>query len=335
MVLEDTGCGGVLYDIGRVCVRSNEILIKGNADGSTSFLMLPITFLNDDKLRLSKAAVGIFAVAILTAGFSFTGLLTVTVRNPFFQADSLFMPALISCALGLLTIFYNFLINTRYVWNTPAFLLVTAAALSTLVYGALLLYTHRRINKLRDRGNNIQRISQLQRENSSCADHIVDRSTNSERTLYQDPQFYDNYVRNMFPTSAHAPSQPAGGYDPTSITEEEMQRQQMLMLLLQKDHSPSPDPASGGTYRIDWQGRDEDEAVPRHGYYAPQHAPRPSMGSIQRHLSRQSLQPWDGVWRSPAPMQRGRASQLQLQENVRPMSPEERERRRRQIEMGH
>ena len=308
----------------------------------TSFLMLPITFLQDDKLRLGKAGVGIFAVAILTAGFSFTGLLTFAVRNPLFQADSLFLPALTSCALGLLTIFYNFLVNKRYVWNTPALLLVAAAALSTLVYGALLLYTHRRISKLRDRGKSLQRISQLQRDNSpggaSGGNHSMDHSVNSERTLYQDPQFYDNYVRNMFPTSAHAPSQPAEGYDPNSITEEEMQRQQMLMLLLAKDHSPSPDPsaAGGSTYRIDWQGRDEDDAAaPRHGYYAPQHAPRPSMGSIQRHLSRQSLQPWDGVWRSPAPMQRGRASQLQQQERVRPMSPEERERRRRQIEMGH
>lgn len=294
--------------------------------------MLPITFLEDDKLRLNKTAVGIFAVAILTAGFSLTGLMTFAVRNPLFQADSLFMPSLIACVLGLLTIGYNFLISTRYVWNTPAFLLIAAAAVGSVVYGALLLYTHRRVTKMRSRGKNIQRISALQRENS------VKHSINSERTLYQDAQYYDNYVRNMFPTSAHAPSQPAEGYDPNSITEEEMQRQQMLMLLLQRNPSPSQDP-SGGTYRIDWQGRDEELAsspAPHHSHFAPPQHPS-AMSSLSRHLSGQSLQPWDGVWRSPAPMQRGRGpgpAQEYQYRGSRPRSATEREQRRREIELG-
>lgn len=312
--------------------------------------MLPITFLEDSKLRLSQVAVGIFAVAILTAGFCFTGLLTFAVRNPLFQADSLFLPALTSSVLGLLTIFYDFLISTRYVWNIPAVLLVVAAAVASLVYGALFLHTHRRLARLRSRGKNIQRISQLHRTDTgtSSSAHLAPHarsltslgtaSTGPERTLYQDPQYYDNYVRNMFPASAHAPSPPAEGYDPDCITEEEMQRQQMLMLLLQRpEHEPSPGPAAaaGGTYRIDWQGRDEEDAAPRHGFYAPQ--PQP-MASVSRQWSGQGgLQPWDGVWRAPAPMQRGRGSVLAREEGGgrgRPVSPAERERRRRQIEMG-
>ena len=294
--------------------------------------MLPATFDSDPQFRVSKSVLGIFAVAILTAGFSFTGLLSFAVRNPLFHADAIFLPSLASCAIGLLTIFYDFLTSSRYVWNTPALLLIIAASLSTIVYGALLVYTYRKISIVRSHRPPVGMQSVPLRQNSMS----------SERALWQDPGYYENYVRNMFPTSTHQPSQ-TNGFDPSYITEEEMQRQQMLMLLLHKEQSPTPDPTQS-TFRIDWQGQEQDDLQPAHGYYAPQpnsgYPPSSAypMSALSRRFTNEQLQqPWDGVWRgpAPAPMQvpgRGRAPIEQW--SARATSRDRREERRREIELG-
>lgn len=297
--------------------------------------MLPATFDNDPKFRVSASVIGIFAVAILAAGFSLTGLLTFAVRNPIFQADAIFLPSLTSCALGILTIFYDFLISSRYVWNTPALLLVIAASLSTIVYSALLLYTQRKIGKLRSRGP-----SMLQDRETSIA------SDNGNH--WQDAAYYENYIRNMFPASAHQETLPlnSGVYDLNSITEEEMQRQQMLMLLLHREPVLNSHP-SHSTFQLDWQGQDQDDLPPAHGYYAPgqlSNSTTPSsaypLTGITRQWTDQDLQrPWDGVWRGPGPAPapvlnpgRGRPS---IQEwSTRETSRERREERRREIEQG-
>lgn len=292
------------------------------------YLMLPATFDTDPLLRVSKSVLGIFAVALLTAGFSFTGLLSFAVRNPLFQADAIFLPSLMSCALGLLTIFYDFLISSRYVWNTPALLLTIAASVSIIVYGALLIYTHRKISAAKSHA--IPGISMPMRPTSMS----------SAGGAWQNSSYYENYNRNMYPTSSHEP-QPMG-YDPNSITEEEMQRQQMLMLLLQKEQAPTPDP-SQSTFRIDWQGQEPDDAPP-HGYYAPQpqtaypqSAYPPTAYPPQSGVSRQwtaELRPWDGVWRGPsAPSVRGRVPSA-IDQWQRASSREMRDERRREIEMG-
>ncbi|KAK4542688.1 hypothetical protein LTR36_006260 [Oleoguttula mirabilis] len=290
------------------------------------YLMLPATFDNDPLLRVSKSVVGIFAVALLTAGFSFTALLCFAVRNPLFQADAIFLPSLTSCALGLLTVFYDFLISSRYIWNTPALLLTIAASLSTIVYGALLIYTLRKIGVVKAGAPGI---------------NVPMRPVSMSSTggTWQDSGYYENYVRNMYPASAHQP-QPMG-YDPNAITEEEMQRQQMLMLLLQKEQPPTPDP-SQSTFRIDWQGQEQDDAPP-HGYYAPQTAYPPQSAypqtayTPQTGISRQwtaELPPWDRVWRGPQPPPaRGRVSSS-VEQWQRATSGERREERRREIEMG-
>ena len=147
----------------------------------------------------------------------------------------------------------------------------------------------------------------------------------SQTALTQEQTYYANYNQNMFPSaySRGPPVVPPTGYDPDSITEEEMQRQQMLMLLLTREHpSTSPDPTSS-TYNIDWQGRDdEDIATPSNGWYAPPSgAPSsaypptayPSPGITRQNTD---LRPWDGVWR----------------EVRRPSSQDLREARRREIE---
>lgn len=282
--------------------------------------MLPATFERDPDLRVGQAVVGIFAVALLTAGFSFTALLCFAVRNPLFQADNVFLPAFTSCALGLLTVFYNFLIYNRYYWNTPALLVTVAAAISTIVYGGLLIWTQRKVGFVKTRIQHNLPVPMVQMGRSAGAE-------NSQTALTQEQTYYANYNQNMFPSAYRGPpTVPPTGYDPDSITEEEMQRQQMLMLLLTREHpSTSPDPTSS-TYQIDWQGReDEDVATPANGWYAPPHSGAPSSAypqtaypspGITRQSTQQDLRPWDGVWR----------------EVRRPGSQDLRDARRREIE---
>lgn len=286
--------------------------------------MLPATFEKDPKsqLRVSQAVVGIFAVALLTAGFSLSGLLCFAVRNPLFQADAVFLPALTSCALGLLTVLYDFIVFSRYTWNTPALLVTVAAAVSTIVYGGLFIWTQRRIANVKSSN----RPSGLQ----SMPIQLTQQQRDSEATLWQDQSYYENYNRNMFPT-AHRPTQqqpqPVAGYDPNNITEEEMQRQQMLMLLLANDQPSTPDPTQS-TFHIDWQGRDEDDGRHESGLYTPQSAyPQtayPGPSPLMRQMTHE-LRPWDGVWRMPAAVRNG---------IPRPTSRESREVRRQEIEQG-
>ena len=292
--------------------------------------MLPNTFIADHKLRASQAFIGIFAVVILTAGFTITALLTCTVRNPLFQADVIFLPSLMSCGVGLLTVFYSFLINSRYVWNTAAILTTVAASVSTVVYATVLLRTHRK-SKTRIANNPAPSMQSVPLRAESIA------STTGGTSLWQDPAYYENYVRNMFPTSAHPPAA-VHGYDASLITEEEMTRQQMLMLLLPREQRPdrnTPNP-SESTFRIEWQGQDQEELQPAHGFYAQASASTPGSAYPLTAISRQftnELRPWDGVWRGPAQVQgRGRTDVETL--NARSSSQERREQRRREIEMG-
>jgi hypothetical protein len=301
----------------RIVALGSSLIVLGG------FLMLPVTFETNAQLRISKSALGVFAVALLAAGFSFTALLCFAVRNPLFQADAVFLPALTSCAIGLLTVFYDFLISSKYTWNTPALLVTVAAALSTIVYGGLLIYAHRRIGLIKARGSSMP---------------LRPQSFGSSTGPWQEPTYYENYNRNMFPTSVREPT--SMGYDPNQITEEEMQRQQMLMLLLHKEQPPTPDP-SQSTFHIDWQGQEQEDGPPANGYYAPQpqtayppQSAHPETAFPQSGISRQwtgELRPWDGVWRGPP--QRGRASSS-IQAWERAASRERREERRREIEAG-
>ncbi|KAK5128180.1 hypothetical protein LTR08_004084 [Meristemomyces frigidus] len=308
----------------RMVAVGSSIMILGG------YLMLPATFDHDPLLRVSKSVLGICAVALLTAGFSFTALLCFAVRNPLFQAESVFLPSLISCTLGLFTVFYDFLISSRFVWNTPALLLTIAASISTVVYGGLLIFTHRKANAVNTRPSSISVPLRPTRP----------MSMNSASGAWQDSGYYENYLRNMYPASAHQP-QPMG-YDPNSITEEEMQRQQMLMLLLHKEQPATPDP-SQSTFHIDWQGGQEPDDAPPHGYYAPPAAVPQSaypqtaypsqsgFSGISRQWTTDS-RPWDGVWRGPPA--RGQATVSATDQWQRDSSRERREERRREIEMG-
>lgn len=346
-----------------------------------SFLILPTTFDTSADIRVSPAGIGIFGIALLTAGFSLTALSCFAVKNPLFQADAVFLPSLYSCAIGLLTVFYDLLVFGRYVWKTPALLLTIAGAISTIVYGGLLIWTQRRIQNIKSGrlslgmvplaanpaafgGGGGGGVSSTGRGRGGGGNEGNARDNES---MWQDPSYYDNYVRNMYPASVHPTANPphgggnnhassaSGSYDPHSITEEEMQRQQMLMLLLQQPSPVSQPSASQSTFRIDWQaGREDDEPAPppSRGYFAPPSAVSESVYSSERETPTgtsyagpspqlamrrlpSEMQPWDGVWRTAAPVRSDVSERMGGgRRGHESESPQRREARRQEIERG-
>jgi hypothetical protein len=311
-------------------------------------LILPAVSEKEHTARISTAGLAIFGIALLTAGFSLTGLVCFAVRNPLFQVDAVFVPSLVVSILGLLTVLYDFVIFDRYTWGLPSLLLTIAAGVAGLTYSSFLILALRKTRTIRQGGN-----AALMMPHASTTGLVLEEV---ETGRWQGAAFYDNYVRNMFPTSINNnPSSNNGNsspnnsnhnrnpsaYDPNTITEEEMQRQQMLQLLLQRDNRPARTSHSERTFHIDWQaGRDDDDNAnppplaapfgstntssgipPSRGYYAPGHAASQSVSSVNTAyvptpsstmMNQQpppllrritgDLQPWDGVWRTAAPV---------------------------------
>ncbi|KAF2010931.1 hypothetical protein BU24DRAFT_466686 [Aaosphaeria arxii CBS 175.79] len=195
------------------------------------YLILPGLYAKEPDLKFSQPVLTVFVVALLTAGYSFTALLCFACRNELFQAEQIFLPALTMSAIGLLTIAYNFSSSNRFEWGTAAITAIIIATAATVLYSGLLLWTHRRIVKLRE-------------------------AAGSRSNLWSEPTFYANYLQNVYPTATRATSP-----RPTEIplSEDDRITQQMKLLLLTKsDSRPSPD-ASSATFRIDLP-EDEEEA---------------------------------------------------------------------------
>jgi hypothetical protein len=117
------------------------------------------------------------------------------------------------------------------------------AAASAILYGMLALLAQRKIGSM----------SSMQ--NSS----IYHRSIGGTPTqgLWQEPNYYQNFVQNMHPT-ARSPASFEAPISAFPVSEEEMVNQQMAGLLRKTDPGPSPD-ASQSTFRLEWPQGEEDE----------------------------------------------------------------------------
>ncbi|KAJ4288399.1 hypothetical protein N0V90_011634 [Kalmusia sp. IMI 367209] len=270
------------------------------------YLILPGLYAKEPQLRISQAVLSVFVVALLTAGYSFTALLCFACRNEMFQAEAIFLPALTSSALGLLTIAYNFLASKSYVWATAAISGTVISTTSTLLYGVLLLWTHRRIVKLKE--------------------HYNSRSHN----LWSEQGYYNNFIQNMYPAAARSPSAPPD----LPLSEDDRINQQMALLLMQKDNGPSPD-ASSATFRIDLP----DDQEERHriansqelvGTPPVSHAEWNRARSQSRPDSLGETQAWER-WQDRGRSTNRPASIGARSNHSRAMSREE---RRREIELG-
>lgn len=262
------------------------------------YLILPSTYDNDPQLRFSKGVLSIIIVALMTAGYSFTALLCFACRSWMFQAEAVFLPALASSSLGLLTVLYGFSSSTRYQWTSPAIVTVVLSAASCVIYGLLLLYTHRKISRVRAQ--------------------TASRTTSA----LKDSALYNNFIQNMYPTAMRSPSEgppPAG----IPLSEDDLVNQQMAMLLMKSDPGPSPD-ASSSTFRIDLPEERESELLgtPRN----PGEAYTIAAGGRNRSASNASPAPRQSMWERGRQLARGSP-----RIGGRPLSREE---RRVQIELG-
>ncbi|KAF2642093.1 hypothetical protein P280DRAFT_424824 [Massarina eburnea CBS 473.64] len=184
------------------------------------YLILPGLYAKDNGLKISTPVLNVFVVALLTAGYSFTALLCFACRNHVFQAESIFLPALTSSAIGLLTIAYNFLASHAYIWGTAAISGTVISTTSTLLYAMLLLWTHRRIVKNKE-------------------------AANPHATLWSELSYYTNFNANMYPSASRSPSAPP----PPPINDDDKIKQQMARLLMNHESAPISDAASA-TFKI-------------------------------------------------------------------------------------
>lgn len=197
---------------------------------SRSYLIVPPLFHDraEDELRCEPRILTIFVVALLVAGYSFTALLCFAVKSMIFQSESIFLPALASSALGLLTVLYNWLAYTHFQWNRASIIAIALSSGMTMIYGIFLIHTNRRITRLRT--------------------HLSSRSHN----MWQhNSTYYENWIANMFPSVKRVSpyySTPPDQYN-MPPTDDDLVNQQMAMLLMNKDPGPSPD-ASQSTFRI-------------------------------------------------------------------------------------
>lgn len=311
VVLAGSGSSSLVHDFRRVCVASRHKSSSRQrapcTNGHSSFLVLPPTFDEYAQLRVSKTVVGIFGIALLVTGFSLTGLTCFVCRSRTFQADFVFLPSLTSCVLGFLTVFYCFIISSKFVWNVATLLIIAGSALGILVYAALFVQAQRKISAKRK----VNEVINMRPEANSS----------SPGSSYHQPLYFENHFANMYPAARPKDSSPMPH---PALTEEELIQQQMLMLLKNKAESqtnPSEHTSANAFNRIDFTPQDEpgfDFATssnpPSYGRYTP----------VPRGQGLEYLQPWDGVWRG-----NGRPPQQQHYQDFA-----SRERRRREIERG-
>jgi len=213
-----------------------------------------------------------------------------------FQAEAIFLPALASSALGLLTVLYGFSSSTRYQWTTPAVVTTVLSTMSCLAYSLLLLYTHRKISRVRS------------------------QSASRTTSALKDSALYSNFIQNMYPSAVRTPSE--GPPPHGTLTDDDLVNQQMAMLLMKSDPGPSPD-ASSSTFRIDLPEDRDQELLGTPG--TPGNAYTVGAGRARSHSNANSPAPQQSVW------ERGRQM---VRNGPKPPRPLSREERRMQIELG-
>jgi hypothetical protein len=214
-------------------------------------------------------------------------------------------PALASSALGLVSIAYNFLSSHAYVWGTSAITGTVISSTATLTYGALLLWTHHRIVRIKEKAG--------------------------PRQLWSNESYYSNFVQNMYPTAARS----AVVSPEPAISEDDRVNQQMALLLRKSDTRPCPD-ANSATFRIDLPEDTEQLAREAHsqelvGTPGQVHTGWNRDRADSRPDSLSEQQAWER-WQDRGRTTNRPSSSGQRSNHSRGLSREE---RRREIELGH
>ncbi|KAI9690166.1 MAG: hypothetical protein M1822_009127 [Bathelium mastoideum] len=222
------------------------------------YLIVAPTFPDDADLRINARGVSIFGCCLFALGYISTAVLYFTCQSIVFRADAIFLPSLTSSSLGLLTVLYTFLIHSNPKWTPVPIISLVVSTVSTLCYSILLLLTHHQIANARARTPPPRDLSVNTAYPPESSNSSTPLPFNFNPNIpWQDPSFYQNYLANMFPTAQNPRGNPL-------LTEEELTRQQMLMLLLKADAeqgggSNGTHPHENGTFRIEMNLPDDDD----------------------------------------------------------------------------
>jgi hypothetical protein len=286
------------------------------------YLVLPSTFDSDSQLRFGTSVLAVVIVALLTGGYSLTALLYFACPSLLFRLDSVFIPNFAGSVFAFLAVMYSIASSPRYSLSQamgPTTLGMAAA--SAILFGLLALVAQRKVRSMNKQQNTL----------------MYNRSIAGTPTtgLWQEPNYYQNFIQNMHPTAARSPASFEAPLTALPISDEDLVNQQMAGLLRKTDPGPSPD-ASQATFRLEWpQGEEDDfDAFGRRrqrtfsasGRLLAPGGPPPVHGARTRSESVQESR--SGVWaklRGRPESRGGPASQFRTKS---------RDERRREIELG-
>ena len=181
------------------------------------YIVFPLaTGATDGDLSVNSTTLAAWAGTSLVVGYVLMVFTATVVRSTLFHFDLIYLPLLTSSALGLFAILLNFAVQERIKLAMPLiYLPISLASASTIMSAMLAFWAYWRISQIRA-SDNRKRISRDRKTWRSPTDEISTLS--------------------IIP---HLP-------------EDELQRQQLLRLLLKRDADrvPSPDSQSN-TYHID------------------------------------------------------------------------------------
>jgi len=222
------------------------------------YLILPTTFDDDPRLRFNKGVLAIIIVALLTGGYSLTGLVWFACPSTLFRIDHIFIPVFSVSVFAFCATCYALAASPRYVFShaaAPTTLALTLA--SALLYGVFAMMNNRNIQRMR----------------SSVDANQFPRNSTTVAPAWQEAGYYQNYNQNMRPSASRSPAsayepyaaRSPGSFDGGSMitvtqqpSEEELVKQQMAKLLTRPDlgiHQNS----SRSTFHLDWpQGEEPD-----------------------------------------------------------------------------
>ena len=175
-----------------------------------------------DDGHASSTTLTSFGATLLIVGYLLLFFAALVVKNPLFRFDAIYLPALTSSALGLFTVLLNLTIHAGLpLQSALTYLPLTFAAISTVISASLALWTYRTLLLIKASDN--RRRSHRRRRDSS----------------WPTPTGDDTSTADLLTHDYQLPS-------------DELQRQQLLRLLLKRegDRAPSPE-ALSSTYRID------------------------------------------------------------------------------------
>jgi hypothetical protein len=220
------------------------------------YLILPTTFDNDPRLRFNRGVLAIIIVALLTGGYSLTGLVWFACPSTLFRLDNIFIPVFSISIFAFCASCYALAASPRYVFSqvsAPTTLALTVASAS--IYGIFALMMHKSVKKMR------QQYDQSQWRQSATPMPGV----------WQDQGYYQNPGQTLNP-AARSPSavyEPyasrslnsfdgGGTMPPRQPSEEELVNQQMATLLTRQDLGLNTN-ASRSTFQLEWPQGEEPE----------------------------------------------------------------------------